>query len=230
MRLHISLLSLALLLSSCVSNQLLNANPEVKVIPAAEVRFAWNIERFPHKQKVGDIKLAYPRQEWSQIEAQLIDFAHQHHGNLIHIHKFIEQGEYLEGVLYQVAPEVLGASADTSTAKRLVLFRDELSPLNKNSPTKIGFYGTEVDLKDELIMNYRIPAKIDSIPFHIQGEKSLLPLNENENFFWLSRKMEGRQYGNAIRLQYGGLQILNLPANKARAWLSSIQYQKSQAL
>ncbi|WP_421752829.1 hypothetical protein [Croceimicrobium sp.] len=218
---------LLLLCLGCVNNKVLNLNPDVEAISIDRVYFTAEPDLYPNKIKVGDLKLAYPHQSWPEIEADIRAKAKAHHGNLVHFHKFVQEGQYLEGSLYQVSEEVLKPQ---SPAPRLILFRDELGGIpSKNYDFWIEIQGQERELKDQEVLYLYLDSAHDSIPFSVKGEKGYLPIHAGDNYFWISHQFKGTQAGQSIFLQYGGLQMKPIEdEDQAIAWLGSFKNSPSE--
>lgn len=218
-----ALIFLLLLCLGCVNNKVLNLNPDVEAISIDRVHFTAEPDQFPNKIKVGDLKLAYPHQSWPEIEADIRAKAKAHHGNLVYFHKFVQEGQYLEGSLYQVSEEALSKSQ--SQAPRLILFRDELGAIpSKNYEFWIEIQGQEREIKDQEAIYLNLDSAQDSILFSVKGEMGYLPIHAGDNYFWISHQFKGTQAGQSIFLQYGGLKLMTIEdEDQAIAWLGSLK-------
>lgn len=220
------LLTIPILINSCVSYKVKNLNENIEKIEYENIQFIENTDSFSSKKIVGDINITDFKKEWSEIKPNIIKTARENYANAIVLETFELVGKIVKGTLYQVNALELQSLKNIEKPRKLYIFRDELgSVLTAQFKTELTINDNTEKLKDKSLKVTDLDTNQSSINIAINGKEKILKLTKGSNYFWISRNINASQLGGTgLGITLGGQKILRIDDTEmARIWVSTME-------
>jgi|TARA_B110001450_G_scaffold204667_1_gene194379 hypothetical protein len=220
------LLTITILMISCVSYKVKNLNENIEKTEYQNIEFVKNIELYSSKKEVGNFNIVDLKKEWNEIKPNIIKLAKDNYANAIVVDKFELLGKGVKGKLYQVDITELKTIENSEKERKIYVFRDELgSILTTHFRTELSINGKTEKLKDRTYEVIQLNDDQNLINISINGKSKDLELTKGTNYFWISRQINANQFGGTgLNVEIGGQKILKLnDTEMGKIWISTLK-------